>query len=81
MLTCDAVPDAAVMTVSGDKCAPVHVQVVTGIGKHSVGRQPRILPAVVDALRDSNLRFWSQPDNAGVIEVLISGHDHGSPGP
>ena len=49
-------------------------QVVTGIGRHSAGGQPRILPAVVHSLKGSGLRFWSQPDNAGVIEVLLPGY-------
>lgn len=52
------------------------LQVVTGVGKHSAGGQPRILPAVVRSLRESGLQFWSQPDNAGMVEVLLPASRH-----
>ena len=48
-------------------------QVVTGVGKHSQGGQPRILPAIVRVLMASGLSFRSQPGNAGVIEVHLPG--------
>ena len=51
-------------------CAP---QVVTGVGKHSQGGQPRILPAIVRVLMASGLKFNHEPGNAGVIEVHLPG--------
>ena len=49
------------------------MQVVTGVGKHSQGGQPRILPAIVRVLMASGLKFRSEPGNAGVIEVHLPG--------
>lgn len=52
-------------------CVRVVSQVVTGVGKHSAGGQPRILPAVKQTLRQMGAGFWHQANNPGVIEVLI----------
>ena len=52
---------------------PDTTQVVTGVGKHSQGGQPRILPAIVRVLMAAGLTFRSQPGNAGVIEVHLPG--------
>jgi hypothetical protein len=49
------------------------LQVVTGVGKHSQGGMPRILPAVVRYLTDAGYRFREEPNNPGVICVLLPG--------
>lgn len=48
-------------------------QVVTGVGKHSLGGVPRILPAVVRYLTDAGYRFREEPNNPGVICVMLPG--------
>ena len=51
--------------------ARIGMQVVVGVGRHSAGGQPRIQPAVKQALQNSGACFWQQHDNPGVIEVVI----------
>ncbi len=42
-----------------------YVQVIVGLGRHSVGGVARILPAVVRYLTDAGYSFREEPDNAG----------------
>ncbi|EIE25471.1 hypothetical protein COCSUDRAFT_40707 [Coccomyxa subellipsoidea C-169] len=49
------------------------LQVIVGLGRHSVGGVARILPAVVRYLTDAGYSFREEPDNAGVICVLLPG--------
>ena len=56
-------------------CAPGHrtagrkqVRVVTGVGKHSAGGQPRLLPAVKGWLGQQGLRFLEE---RGALLVTI----------
>lgn len=37
------------------------VEVITGKGLHSVGRDPKLLPAVKGYLTDRNLECWEEP--------------------
>ena len=48
------------------------MQVVTGVGRHSIGGRARILPAVVRYLTEAGYRFNELPHNAGVLDVVIS---------
>ena len=48
------------------------LQVVTGVGRHSIGGRARILPAVVRYLTEAGYRFEEQAHNAGVLDVVIS---------
>jgi hypothetical protein len=48
-------------------------QVVTGVGKHSVGGVPRILPAVVRYLTEAGFNFSEEPNNPGLICVHLPG--------
>lgn len=49
------------------------VQVITGVGKHSMHGRPKILPAVVRYLSDAGYRFLEARGNPGVIDVTIGG--------
>ncbi|CAL8460679.1 g210 [Coccomyxa elongata] len=49
------------------------LQVIVGLGRHSVGGVARILPAVVRYLTDAGYNFREEPNNAGVICVLLPG--------
>lgn len=46
-------------------------QVITGVGRHSAGNQPRVLPAVVRYLSEAGYKFDSALDNPGVVLVQI----------
>ena len=48
------------------------LQVVTGVGRHSIGGRARILPAVVRYLTEAGYRFEENKHNAGVLDVVIS---------
>lgn len=48
-------------------------QVITGVGKHSINGQPKILPAVVRYLSDAGYRFLAARGNPGVLDVSIGG--------
>ena len=50
------------------------LQVITGVGKHSINGRAKILPAVVRYLSDAGYRFTESLGNSGVLEVLIGGH-------
>ena len=50
-----------------------HAQVITGRGRHSLGGQARVLPAVVRFLSDAGYQFDTDPDNVGVVNVMIDG--------
>lgn len=41
------------------------VQVIVGLGRHSVGGVARILPAVVRYLTEAGYNFKEEPNNAG----------------
>ncbi len=41
------------------------MQVIVGLGRHSVGGVARILPAVVRYLTDAGYNFREEPNNAG----------------
>ena len=49
------------------------MQVITGVGKHSLNGRPKILPAVVRYLSDAGYRFTETLGNSGVLEVIIGG--------
>ena len=51
----------------------VILQVVTGVGKHSLNGRPKILPAVVRYLSDAGYRFSEAVGNSGVLDVFIGG--------
>lgn len=41
------------------------MQVIVGLGRHSIGGVARILPAVVRYLTDAGYNFREEPNNAG----------------
>lgn len=49
------------------------LQVITGVGKHSINGRPKILPAVLKYLSDSEFCFTEAFGNSGVLEVYIKG--------
>ena len=49
------------------------VQVITGVGKHSMNGKARILPAVTRYLTEAGWKYHSMPDNPGVLNVVIGG--------
>ncbi|KAK9908758.1 hypothetical protein WJX75_002414 [Coccomyxa subellipsoidea] len=49
------------------------LQVIVGLGRHSEGGVARILPAVVRYLTEAGYNFKEEPNNAGVICVLLPG--------
>ena len=51
----------------------ISMQVITGVGKHSINGRPKILPAVVRYLSDAGYRFTETLGNSGVLEVIIGG--------
>ena len=57
-------------------CMPLP-QVVTGVGRHSQGGIARILPAVVRYLGEAGFAFSEEPNNPGVICVLLPGQPGG----
>ena len=49
------------------------MQVITGVGKHSLNGRPKILPAAIRYLSDAGYRFTEAVGNSGVIDVFIGG--------
>lgn len=49
------------------------LRVITGIGNHSQGGKPKLLPAVVKRLSDGGYLFDTEENNAGAIRVLLGG--------
>ncbi|KAK9828543.1 hypothetical protein WJX72_000676 [[Myrmecia] bisecta] len=47
------------------------LQVITGVGKHSIEGKARILPAVIGYLKLNGYQYGREPDNPGVINVRI----------
>lgn len=61
-------------TISPVQSAVCVLQVITGVGKHSINGRPKILPAVMRYLSDAGYRFTESLGNSGVLEVIIGGH-------
>lgn len=55
------------------------LQVVTGVGRHSVGGVARILPAVVRYLTEAGFNFSEEPNNPGLICVFLPGRRDAAP--
>ncbi|KAK9834039.1 hypothetical protein WJX81_005023 [Elliptochloris bilobata] len=69
------------LTRLGELCHPggVLLQVVTGVGKRSVGGIPVLRPAVTKFLGSAGLRYEVDPNNRGVVNVLLGGSDEAMP--
>jgi hypothetical protein len=50
----------------------MYLQVIVGVGRHSVGGVARILPAVVHYLTDAGYSFREEPNNPGVFMYLLT---------